>query len=1432
MEQHTGRAASGQKLKVLTALARRFIEPEKYNPKKATATEIGAIAEQEEDLLNDLARFFAARVRRALWPGATPESSPDPGWSETVQALGEDRLAALSTDVETAWTACEPALVARFGRPVEEEDPPQRLVATGIDVYGKKEPKLAAYCKLCVQLLVEEGYYDWLQPYDSNYSTKEKDAKQGPAALERKKRDELAKLGVEQLRLHTGIQFHRFLAVVAGMDVKKVPLTQQIPLENSLYRSNDEHLQRVYQAKLADYLERKSDMEDAPDSHGGLNEFLRIRDALNAQCKDRGEEPYLSYPDKVPTESVKGLYTQDEAYGVLWRKSRVEIRPEDISYVSAYLAKSARQQDGEVSMEVEEEQAPASGGGDDDAVMENEDLEEAEKDAEEQEEDAEEGEAGSAKVKSRFSKREPIRIPVRLAQVKDGPVVGVIAWHPPAPGARNESARGRDFPAFLEYCKTERERKSLGVILSDLNIDTANPKKDLAPDETPYIDTCKPKLSFHQFFGSVLGPGADASPLYNQAPQLSTIAKSKFGEWAVNDKHDFGDGSLQLLRTLLGKQVNAKTFAPTTTKKGRELPPPLTSTNEVLGYIESFATPPQQRYGASGYDKILVYSPRTDGWTLEQASVFVIPFPMVLADAKEQGLFFIHGKLLPRHLQPFWRLVQEEDAKLSEEQRIFARLRPDGVKLTGSDDSRWEAVMAASKKLSDHMPLVSDLRLVYTGAEALVLEEVPLAPGVSSALEELESLCAAYQAFSGSDEEAAAALSQILEVASGVPEAEHGRSGALVAGAMQVRETLVALRAEGFDTTEYWGKRPALKSEGSRKGAAAGSSLDAHLLTLHHGRVNNAGGGDCLFRSLSQLLYGTEAHHGAVRQAVVNHLDDLLAGRTADAGGLVGPTPAETFRQDMTLLLDWHREAWPHEPAYRRVAGVEAWSQYLRAMSRGGVWGDHVALAAASHLFGVRFQLFARTSHTSFWTDDVDFVARAEGHEGARVLRLANLGNAHYEAVGPSAGPLPAVAAFPVELAALSERRRRDGEGGGPGPGTPTKPSSTASNGVTSSSAPVPTGPVFLWPHTVFFKPNTPALHPQALFLFGENDVAKKNKYFQNGTQAIIRMNPNALGIRTCWFAGIGMKDVDLAKNMQAIDDDVDEAIGLLKTGAYTTLVVPWNHTLKSVDIGTGWGNLPTGAPKTWAHLVKKVDELMDWAKKNLSTVMVVTQASALVPSVLKHQPSELHVQEVSDAMLRAASVGGDSSTSLLGASNVVSLRTLLFSGASSHETGLLKDDDLEKNKAMLDADLEELSRQVESGRYRALVLPRDTGGRIALGTGLGKLDTFAPKTFSYLQERLAALCKRCEEVRIASTMTSQPQPQAEQGHAMEDVEPSPGQPASKAPSSGSQNLKRKFEEEPSEAENEEEAEPVVVPVVVEEAEEDAPKKLKRLKTE
>ncbi|MBX3295469.1 MAG: hypothetical protein KF762_07135 [Acidobacteria bacterium] len=67
-------------------------------------------------------------------------------------------------------------------------------------------------------------------------------------------------------------------------------------------------------------------------------------------------------------------------------------------------------------------------------------------------------------------------------------------------------------------------------------------------------------------------------------------------------------------------------------------------------------------------------------------------------------------------------------------------------------------------------------------------------------------------------------------------------------------------------------------------------------------------------------------------------------------------------------------------------------------------------------------------------------------------------------------------------------------------------------------------------------------------------------------------------------------------------------------------------------------------------------------------------------------------------------------------------------------EDAFFSDDEFEQNKAAIDAAFDTLIRAVTE-TVRSVVIPSD-----GLGTGRAQLDKRAPRTFAYLQKRLAEL--------------------------------------------------------------------------------------------
>ena len=70
----------------------------------------------------------------------------------------------------------------------------------------------------------------------------------------------------------------------------------------------------------------------------------------------------------------------------------------------------------------------------------------------------------------------------------------------------------------------------------------------------------------------------------------------------------------------------------------------------------------------------------------------------------------------------------------------------------------------------------------------------------------------------------------------------------------------------------------------------------------------------------------------------------------------------------------------------------------------------------------------------------------------------------------------------------------------------------------------------------------------------------------------------------------------------------------------------------------------------------------------------------------------------------------------------------------SYKDDAFFSDDEFEQNKAAIDAAFDTLMRAVRE-TIHSIIIPSDS-----LGTGRAQLDTRAPRTFAYLQKRLAEL--------------------------------------------------------------------------------------------
>jgi len=106
---------------------------------------------------------------------------------------------------------------------------------------------------------------------------------------------------------------------------------------------------------------------------------------------------------------------------------------------------------------------------------------------------------------------------------------------------------------------------------------------------------------------------------------------------------------------------------------------------------------------------------------------------------------------------------------------------------------------------------------------------------------------------------------------------------------------------------------------------------------------------------------------------------------------------------------------------------------------------------------------------------------------------------------------------------------------------------------------------------------------PECFFIFGDNQ-----KRVGKGGQAIIRDEPNALGVCTKWSPSMHpsafMTDDELKDNMLLILGDLARVEALLVT----------NHVVlfPSTGIGTGLAEMPKRAPKTYKLMMSRISDL------------------------------------------------------------------------------------------------------------------------------------------------------------------------------------------------------------------------------------------------
>lgn len=74
----------------------------------------------------------------------------------------------------------------------------------------------------------------------------------------------------------------------------------------------------------------------------------------------------------------------------------------------------------------------------------------------------------------------------------------------------------------------------------------------------------------------------------------------------------------------------------------------------------------------------------------------------------------------------------------------------------------------------------------------------------------------------------------------------------------------------------------------------------------------------------------------------------------------------------------------------------------------------------------------------------------------------------------------------------------------------------------------------------------------------------------------------------------------------------------------------------------------------------------------------------------------------------------------------------------SMDEDSFYTDDEYEENVIKIDTAIKHIKTKLEAGEYKYLVLPKN-----GFGTGLAKLDKYAPETLKYINKKVDALITR-----------------------------------------------------------------------------------------
>ena len=102
--------------------------------------------------------------------------------------------------------------------------------------------------------------------------------------------------------------------------------------------------------------------------------------------------------------------------------------------------------------------------------------------------------------------------------------------------------------------------------------------------------------------------------------------------------------------------------------------------------------------------------------------------------------------------------------------------------------------------------------------------------------------------------------------------------------------------------------------------------------------------------------------------------------------------------------------------------------------------------------------------------------------------------------------------------------------------------------------------------------------NPNMLFVFGDNE-----QRMGNGGQAIIRLEPNSIGLATKKSSALYWSDDDLQHNKDVINSDIHEIKRMYEEERYKYIVFP------KAGLGTGLSDLHNKAPRTFLYLCERL---------------------------------------------------------------------------------------------------------------------------------------------------------------------------------------------------------------------------------------------------